>query len=356
MSMPSRSKAKAKAKSRRSLLINLALVAVGAGLLAYSVSGKWGTIREILRAGVDFKLYALAFGLYLLALTATFFRWFVLVRSVGVAIRPIDAVKLGYIGNVFNLVLPGAVWGDVIKAVFLARGFPAQKTSAAASMVIDRLLGLAGLFLLAGIAGGFAWGNAPEKVRLLIAVVWILLACGLTGLALLFTPRLYPLLDRLVARRARLAKVVHELEAAASAYRSKLGAVVGCLLASTCIHATFVVVFYLASVATLPRIPTFAEHFLIVPLVLFSTAVPLPFGALGFTEGVSQALFSLGESTEGEAAASGSVAMLAFRLVMYASGLIGVVVYLINLNWVRTLTARDATEQTADGPTETPAP
>ena len=56
--------------------------------------------------------------------------------------------------------IPGAVGGDLIKAAYLVR-MQINKTQAVASMVIDRILGLLGLFLLAAIAGAVAWPMAP---------------------------------------------------------------------------------------------------------------------------------------------------------------------------------------------------
>ena len=39
-----------------------------------------------------------------------------------------DAMRLGFIGNVFNLVIPGAVGGDIVKGAFLCRE-QARKTA-----------------------------------------------------------------------------------------------------------------------------------------------------------------------------------------------------------------------------------
>ena len=328
-------------QSRRSMAVNAVLVAVGFGLLGLAIWTNREKIRDVFHRPIDFRLFGLAFAIYMTALVATFFRWLLLVRALGLPFRILDAVKLGFIGNVFNLVIPGAVGGDVIKAVFLARARPHAKASAIASMVIDRILGLAGLFLLAGVAGIFALGKASAQVRVLIAIVWVALAAGLTALFILFTPQLYPVLDRFTRRRAKLARVVKELEAAASAYRSKAGLVVGCLVASSCIHGLFVVAFYLVSRAIFTDIPTFGEHFVIVPLVLFTTAVPLPFGALGLTENASGLLFGMGRADVKAAAAGGAVSMMAFRTIMYAGGLVSLVVYLANLGWVRELTNPD---------------
>jgi uncharacterized membrane protein YbhN (UPF0104 family) len=330
-------------KGSRSIVVNVSLIAVGFGLLGLAIYSNREKLKDVFSHPIDFRLFGLAFGIYMVGLLGSFLRWFTLVRTVGLKFQPFDAIKLGFIGNVFNLVIPGAVGGDVIKAVFLARAHPRNKAAAIASMVIDRILGLAGLFLLAGIAGLFALSMANAQVKILIGIVWVLLVCELTGLVVLFTPQVYPILDRLTAGRARLAKVVKELETAASAYRSRWGLIVGCLLGSSCIHSLYVVAFYTVSRAIFgDALPSFAEHFLIVPLVLFTTAVPLPFGALGLTENASGLLFALGKSDVAAAAASGTVAMMAFRTIMYASGLVSLVVYLANLKWVRELTDPEA--------------
>jgi hypothetical protein len=277
------------------------------------------------------------------ALVLTFVRWFVLVRALGLPFRVRDAVRLGFIGNVFNLVIPGAVGGDVIKAAFLCRE-QVRKTQAIASMVIDRLLGLLGLFLLAGISGAWAWPEAGPEVRRLIAVVWMAVAVGVVGLAVLFTPTLYLPLGRLVAGRRRLEALLAELVAMASAYRRRLAVVLGALAMAVGIHSLFVLSFDLVSRALFPRAPTLAQHFLLVPLTLFTTAVPLPFGALGLTEQVSDQLFKL------VAHPNGAVAMMGYRAIMYAGGLLSIGVYLANLRQVRALTQDGDARADAEAP------
>ena len=95
-------------------------------------------IREVSPDRVDGRTFALGFVVYLAALVLTFLRWFWLVRALGLPFRVRDALRLGFIGNVFNLVIPGAVGGDLVKGAFLCRE-QARKTQAVASMVIDRL-------------------------------------------------------------------------------------------------------------------------------------------------------------------------------------------------------------------------
>ena len=172
----------------RSLVVNLVLIAIAFGLLGLVISKHRHEIQKVLHENLDGRVFALGFAIYMTGLLLTYVRWFWLVRVIDPAFRLRDAVLLGFIGNVFNLVIPGAIGGDLIKAAYLVR-MKVNSTQAIASMVIDRILGLLGLFLLAGVAGLCAWRLAPGAVRGLIAIVWIALAVGFLALAAIFDAR-----------------------------------------------------------------------------------------------------------------------------------------------------------------------
>ena len=132
-------------------------------------------------------------------------------------------------------------------------------------------------------------------------------------------------------------------------YRRRLGTVLGCLIFSSAIHALFVLAYYAVSCTLFPEgLPTLAQHFLLVPLTLFTTAVPLPFGALGLSEGVSDGLFRMVSHP------GGALAMMGFRVLMYAGGLVSVCFYLANLRQVRTLadSADELEQELIDGELE----
>jgi hypothetical protein len=61
-------------------------------------------------------------------------------------------------------------------------------------------------------------------------------------------------------------------------------------------------------------------------------AAPLPFGALGLGEAVSDQLFKLVNHPDG------ALAMMGFRVFMYGGGLVSFIFYLANLHQVRALT------------------
>ena len=317
--------------SRRSWLGNLIGVILAFSLLGLAVYQNRVELAKVFAKPVDLRYFAVGLAIYLVALLLTFARWYTLVRAQGLPFRFRDAVRLGFIGNVFNLVIPGAVGGDVIKAAYLGRMQPDRKPQAWASMVIDRILGLLGLFTLAGVAGLLTWGSADGQVRLLIGLVWGLLLSGFVALGVAFSPGLYRPLNRLVAGRGKLAAIVERLEAIGMTYRRRLGTVVGMLGVATLCHSLYVLAFYTASLALFDSMPTLAQHYLMVPLTLFTTAVPLPFGALGLSEQIGGRLFQMVHHVDG------AVAMMAFRVLMYASGVVSACVYLANLRQVRDL-------------------
>ena len=90
---------------------------------------------------------------------------------------------------------------------------------------------------------------------------------------------------------------------------------------------------------------TLGEHYLMVPLTLFTMVIPIPFGALGVSEEVGKHLGDLVGHP------NGALAMLSFRVLMYACGLIAACVYLANIQEVRSLTAEahHLKEEAAEG-------
>jgi hypothetical protein len=101
---------------------------------------------------------------------------------------------------------------------------------------------------------------------------------------------------------------------------------------SSFIHALNVLAFTLVDHALFPSTaPGWVEHYLMVPLALFTTAIPIPFGALGVSEQFSRGFFQM------VGYANGDIAMLGFRVIMYAGGAISLLVYALYAREVRAL-------------------
>ena len=106
-------------------------------------------------------------------------------------------------------------------------------------------------------------------------------------------PRLFPSLAG--SRHNRLSRIVAELNVMSTTYRYRLDAVPGGLSLSVISQALNVLVFFFIGkvLFTSRMTATLVQHFLMVPLTLFTMDVPLPFGDLGLTEGVGDQFLKL---------------------------------------------------------------
>lgn len=320
-------------RSKLGLLVNVGLVVLAFGLLGLVIWQNAAKIGAVVIGALDLRLLAVAQAIYLIGVISTFVRWYFLVRVIDPRFTLRAAVLLGFIGGVFNLVIPGAVGGDLIKAAYLAR-MHVKKTQAIASMVIDRIIGLLGLFTLATIAGALVWGRADTDVRRLILAAWVATGLGVLLLTAIFAQAFTRLFPGLGKGHSRLHLITTELTEMSTTYRRRLDVVGITWVMAMGNHTLNVFAFYIVGRMLFPLMPTtLAEHFLLVPLTLFTMAVPLPFGALGLSEGVADQLFKLVQHP------SGFLSMMGFRVIMYGGALIGAIVYLAKLKEVRGLTA-----------------
>jgi hypothetical protein len=304
-------------KGRRSKYLGLMIrMALGLGLLGLAIFMNFAEIQGVWARKPDPWGFAKGLAFYLSGLFFAWARWFMLVRAAGLAFRYRDAVRLGFIAALFNFVIPGAVFGNVVKAAFLCRERPDDKPKAIASVLTDFLCGLIGLFLIAALVGTIGRAQLDPRVRNLVIAAWIAVVISMLVLFSTFRPR-----------KSKESKI------GAGVYRNHLGLVAVGILMGTGTHALNVMAFHSISVAMFrsAAVPGLAEHFLIVPMVLFTTAVPLPFGALGVSEQASQGLFGLMKYH------GGAVAMLGYRVVMLVGAAIGAVVYMLNAKEVREL-------------------
>jgi uncharacterized protein (TIRG00374 family) len=330
---------------KKQTLWNLGKYLLGFGLLAWVVWANWAPAnghglqeqwqKHVLEGQpIHYQFLLLAFLIGLLSTMLTFVRWYVLVRAQGLPFTLADALRLGAVGIFFNNFLPGGVGGDIIKAAFLARS-QSRRTVAVATVIMDRAIALWALFWFVGLLGLAFWGLgilSPEAraPRVIIVgsviitavswVVWILLGLLPADRAEHFAGRL--------ARLPKAGGSAAEFWRAIVMYRRQQWLVYLVMLMSWVGHAGFVLTFYFA-VRTLwdptnAPIPTLAEHFLLVPIGLVIQALPGLPGGLGLGElGFGKLYLWFGYAAD-----NGVVGMLVQRVVNWALGLLGYLVYL----------------------------
>lgn len=317
-------------RTTRRRLVFLAKLVLVFSLLGWVVKSNQREIHDLIARGLDLGLMAAAFVSYMAGVVLALLRWHLLVRSLGLPLRIPDTLRLGFIGIFFNQVVPGAIGGDLVKTAYLCREQGARARPIA-SVVLDRIIGVLGLFLLAALAGAFGAASLPASARGLVRAAWIATAITTIILVAAFLPSW--------RRGNRHPKRLGRLAAVGASYRRRLTPIVVALLMALGTHLLNVLGFFLVDRALFPNAPGFVPHLVIVPLVLFTTAIPLPFGALGVSEQISARLFAL------VGPMAGALGMMGFRVLQFGGALIGLVVFLANADQVREL-AHDAESTT----------
>jgi uncharacterized protein (TIRG00374 family) len=275
--------------------------------------------------------------LFFAGFMVTLVRWYVLVRAQNLPLTLWNAFRLGMIGCFFNTFLPGSVGGDIIKAAALARE-QSRRTVAVATVLMDRVIGLWGLFWFVGLLGVAFWltgqfdAEGPDgKSKLVIVITLSFLAVSVAvwaAMGFLSNERAAAFAQRL-DRLPKFGGSAAEFWRALWLYRCQPTCVYVAIMLSWLGFAFFVPTFYFSALTLSPdvqSVPTLQQHFVLVPIGLIIAAVPGFPGGLGLSEGGFFWLYELFGS-QGQLGVWGSFVQRI--LITWPVALIGIVVYLV---------------------------
>lgn len=100
---------------------------------------------------ISLKAYLIAFLMYLLSQFISSLRWYIISKSLDFPGTFLKYLKYYFVGMYFNLFLPTGVGGDLLKILYLTKEKP-QKLKATYTIIMDRALGLAAMFVLGGVS------------------------------------------------------------------------------------------------------------------------------------------------------------------------------------------------------------
>ena len=307
---------------------------VAMGLLAYLIQQAQShqDFHRLLDQPKNWWLLLAAAGCCFVAVLLTFVRWYVLIRTINIPIRLGEALRLGFLGFLFNFVSLGNVGGDLFKAVLLARKHPGQRTEAVATVVADRLVGLYALFLLASAAillTGIDRQSASEPIKVVCRVT--LGGTAFSTLAIVIILAIRGGTDRMQDRIGRLpwlGSTLARLLTAAGLYRRNLPILVACVVASVGVHSLLATGMYLIARGLPGTTPSLAEHFLIVPVAMVVGAVPITPSGLGTFEAALSYMYRFVGGATSSNAVSAVIVALGYRLITVLIAVIGVGVFL----------------------------
>ncbi len=262
---------------------------------------------------LSFAAIATATVLVALNVIAGAERWRVLLRAYGAFTRPSlwQATRLYYVSFFYNNYLPGAVAGDVVRGVVTRDVFGERGATAGLAIVlVERALGLFGVFLLLAVGLALA-GSALDTGSL-----WVWSGIGIAGavalvLALPFARVIAPMLPRKLG-------AIAERVPALSSWPSFVLAVAYSIATQLLVALAGWVLLRAIDPAV-----GLSESLLIVPLAAATTFLPITVGGAGAREAVYVTLgAALFHMSRGDALAASLALWLAHLLNGAVGGLI----------------------------------
>ena len=257
-------------------------------------------------------------------------RWQILLRVQGIRISWWRMYGLLMVGLFFSLFIPGGTGGDLVKGYYLLKEAPVgRKTSAALSVVMDRLLGLVGVALLTGSITAWRWDwltADPLARNYIFTGLGVLGACigGMLLAGIISAFRLAHRLPQSLPGRSFITSLTGAYALYGRAGLATLAAVVISVVA----HAAHYTTFYCTARSmdmSGPRKPDALELYSALPVIETVAALPITPGGLGTREKLfDDMLTSLADLSDGVAPA---ISILGYFCIAFW-GVVGGIFYL----------------------------
>ena len=284
-----------RAKSIVVFLVKALIAATLIGWLIRSGVLKFGALKIFFERPI---LLVADLGLFSFAVLTGTLRWRALLVLAGARIPFWRGVQLQMTAMFFNVVVPGNVGGDVVKALYVARDSEPEKRTAILLIVfVERLVGMAALVLVASfvavLRGPTLWQN--EQTRQLAMAVAFLGFCTVVGPAafVIVMRRSGERLERWASGPSRLAKLAARLIAAARLLSSGPKQLAIALSLSMLTHTGTMLFFSVLTRAITDQDVPFSSIATVFPLGILTMIVPIAPAGLGVGHAAFGGLFEL---------------------------------------------------------------
>ncbi|WP_045225241.1 lysylphosphatidylglycerol synthase transmembrane domain-containing protein [Methyloterricola oryzae] len=247
-------------------------------------------------------------------------RWWYLLKVQTIDIALASAFSLILISQFFNLFMPGAVGGDVIKTIYAVRYAPSKKTYVALSVLMDRLVGIVVMAIGALISIVAQLSNLSASSELMGISYWLLAMLGAVvfGVGLLaltppdFFRRVCPSLWERIPNR-------HIIELLIKGFHQHGRALKDSLLAGAYGIVTYILVCavgILLGLAMDLQLDSLSLV-LILTIAIFVATVPISIGGHGVREGAFVVLFGLFGKTSGQGVGIGKEQAIVYSVLFF---------------------------------------
>ncbi len=279
--------------------------------------------KEVLfNADLTYLTYAL--GIFFVINFILLTRWFLLVRALQLKVLFSSVRDYFFIGLFFNLFLPTAIGGDVVKIMGLCKNVPKQRAKVVASVLLDRLSGFLGMSLTALIAFFVGYQLISDKSLLMLIVIMALCSAGV--MAVLFNERIYSFGCKVFNGFPKVKERLMKLHYDVVLLKEKRYVVFITIGLSILCQILLAFCSFLIAKALHQDI-RIIYFFIFMPLMCIASAFP-SIGGLGVREAGAVVLFAKVGVDAGIAA---SISLMTF-IFMAVIGLIGGVIYVTSLS------------------------
>ena len=313
-----------KNRNRIKLLLKFLLVV---GILTFMVQKGYISLAALRQAFQEWpKLLPGVLGLFFTMILGVF-RWQWLLRAQNIHLTWFRTLQLTLIGNFFNISLPGAVTGDFVKAFYIGQEMKGQRSKAFGSILFDRVAGLSALVMVSAVALSLQFKKYVNQ-PLMSAVGFMITAAAVC--VVLFYGYLFFVKEKhdvlLIALRKMekkypfLGSIVRVYESLRH-YHHHRGVIIKVLLLSCMIHLTVGWSCLKFGMALDQTSLSLSAVYIIVPLGLLITAVPIGPAGVGTGNAAFWYLFGVIGSQRG----ADIYSLYAMSQIMI--GLLGAMVY-----------------------------
>ena len=310
-----------------SVLWRILLLFLAFSLLRVTLRSSGADLKgELSRAKWHYLLLAFASNFLIQALAA--WRWSLLMSVQQMHLPYFSAFKLTMAGNFFNIAIPGAVSGDLLKVAYAGQLFGGRKTEIFLTVLLDRVLGLFAMFIAAALATLLYLPQLPAfwRDQRLPSLALIAVNLGCLGLWLGYVlvvrnqrftrNRFFTFIIRALRflTPAFLQGLLARLRAAFELYRQDSKVLSKHVAYSTLVHFANALTLFFLGRALGEKAMSFIEYCLATQVANTTGLLPLTPGGIGIRDVVSSTFFKAFAAEP--ATAAGSIPVLASGLMI----------------------------------------
>ncbi|MDD5645454.1 MAG: lysylphosphatidylglycerol synthase transmembrane domain-containing protein [bacterium] len=269
--------------------------------------------------GIDKPLFTAGITLILLSYIISFVRWYFLLKVHDIDIPFGRVISLGFIGVLFNNVMPSTVGGDIVKAYYAAKD-TSKRAAVVTTVLVDRIIGMGSLLLISVAAAPFFIFDRQLKVVSMLLIAIFIFSVIVFWLAL--HPKLMQKISLL--KKGRMSGKFIEMYKAFYFYKDKTRVLVWSTVMSVVLQMMMIYVQYIFIRAMGYKGAHFGDFLILIPAITYICAIPISIMGWGVGEAAYKALFNL----VGIANVYSVGLSLISRISMMAINLIGLPLYM----------------------------